>query len=139
MSNESPRHSLPRSHELRVLRKSYQSLNRAALRTVPSNHRYRLSQMASLIACLILFSIFTTPLDAQSNDPSPERARPIAAAGVLDAARFPGQDWLAKVNAAAENLSRSNRGTIQIPDSISGNAATSGNIPSNVTLEFTGA
>jgi hypothetical protein len=97
-----------------------------------------LSGTPFLIAWFILFSVFTSPLHAQSSDPSLERPRPIAE-GVLDAAHFSGQDWLAKVNAAAVALSKSNGGTIQIPDSISGNAATSGTIPSNVTLEFTGA
>ena len=94
--------------------------------------------MTAWIGRLLLPSVLITPLLAQSRDPSPERSEPITE-GVLSAAHFPGPDWLAKVNAAAATLSKSKGGTIQVPDSISGTAATSGTIPSNVTLEFTGS
>jgi hypothetical protein len=94
--------------------------------------------MMALVSGFLLLSVSITQVLAQSSDTSLEQAGPITE-GVLNAAHFSGLDWLAKVNAAAATLSKSKGGTIQIPDSISGAAVTSGSIPSNVTLEFTGS
>ncbi len=58
-------------------------------------------------------------------------------AGTVSAADFPGVDWVAKMNAAAATLTGG--GTVDMPDSISGNATTIGMIASNITLEFTGS
>ena len=139
MSTKSPRPSLRTPHGISKLRSLAQFCNRTVLHPLPaSRHPCNLIRMTSLVAGLLLLSALIPPLQAQSSDPSLERSRPIAA-GVLDAAHFPGPDWLAKVNSAAVTLSRSRGGTIQIPDSIAGTAATSGTIPSNVTLEFTGS
>jgi hypothetical protein len=57
--------------------------------------------------------------------------------GVLNAGAFVGMDWVEKVNSAARTLP--NGGTIEVPDSIAGLATTTGTIPSNVSLEFTGS
>jgi hypothetical protein len=57
--------------------------------------------------------------------------------GFVSAGVFPGSDWLAKVNAASAALV--NGGTVEVPDSLAGPATTIGDIPSNVTLEFTGS
>src|SRR5207302_1722523 len=65
------------------------------------------------------------------------RSRPAGTAGFVSAAEFNGSDWLARVNAAAAALT--NGGTIEVPDTIAGNATTLGAIPTNVTLEFTGS
>jgi hypothetical protein len=64
---------------------------------------------------------------------------PIALAtnvGLLEADEFEGVDWVDCCNKASAALP--NGGTIRIGDDLAGNAITIGNIPSNVTLYFTG-
>jgi hypothetical protein len=77
----------------------------------------------------------TTFLFAVQDSSTVAFTRPTA--GFVDAAQFSGPDWLARVNAAAATLV--NGGTVEVPDSLAGSATTTGAIPSNVTLEFTGS
>ena len=55
----------------------------------------------------------------------------------IDAATFPGADWLTKVNAAAATLTHG--GTIEVPDVIAGASSAIGTVPGNVTLQFSGS
>lgn len=111
---------------------------KAALRTFVNFNPRNLRRTTAGVCPFLLLFVLSGPLPAQSSDPSLERYGTIAG-DVRSAARFPGPDWLAKVNAAAATLSKSRGGTIEVPDSIAGTAVTSGAIPSNVTLEFTGS
>lgn len=69
------------------------------------------------------------------HDTSVQFTRPTS--GLVNAAEFSGPDWLARVNAAVAALPKG--GTIEVPDSIAGTAATVGDVPANATLEFTGS
>jgi hypothetical protein len=87
------------------------------------------------IFALLFTVVFSVVASGQQNDS--RQSRPKEALGFVSAANFPGEDWLAKVNAAAGSLIQG--GTVEVPDSIAGSARTTGTIPSNVTLEFTGS
>lgn len=93
-----------------------------------------MGEPARFLALLILLATVAV-LSAQQASSTPLTTA--SAASFVSAAQFSGADWVAKVNAAAATLLKG--GTIEVPDSIAGQATTTGAVPSNVTLEFIGS